>query len=340
MCTFNGERFLQEQLASFHAQTHPPAELVVCDDSSEDGTLEQLRSFAESAAFPVRVVQNTRKLGYSRNFAQAIGVCTGDVIALSDQDDRWYPQKLQRFEHMFAVNPTAGGIFSDGDLMNMESQPLPGTLWKSFDFKQADRERIASGDGIRVLLRRNVVTGMAFAFRREWRETLRVMPAHWPHDFWMALMLAEHNALRACPERLVAYRVHGNQQIGIPITRAEKFTRFRTRGVGAYLALSRERNVREYTKDAVQFESLMRAAAGSTGISENGSPGSDAGAVTSLAHRWWIPLAQQKALHLRRGVLQLEQSRARRWASALYHWKSYRDYSPTGLSALMRDLLI
>ena len=98
----------------------------------------------------------------------------------------------------------------------------------------------------------------------------------------------------------------------------------RTRGLGAYLALSRERNLREYTKDAAQFESLLAMAA------------TDAG----MAQRPWMPLARNKALHMRRGVRQLEGGRAGRWASALYHWKGYRDYAPTGLAALVRDLLL
>lgn len=340
LCTYNGAQFLPEQLDSIASQSRRPDELVVCDDGSTDQTEHLLCEFAKTAAFPVRVTVNVHNLGYSRNFAQAVGLCTGDLIALSDQDDRWHPEKLQQMEAMFGADPDAGGIFSDGDLMDMESQPLPGTLWGSFDFQREDRARIDSGDGIRVLLRRNVVTGMALTFQSRWRDTLQNMPEHWPHDFWLALMLAEKNALRACPERLVTYRVHGNQQIGVPITRAEKLAYLRAHGLSGYLKLSRERNLREYAKDALQFESLSRAASGAGPVLPGEGTDDPTGAAVPLARRWWMPLALEKAHHLRRGVLQLQSSRTRRWMSALYHWKSYRDYAPTGLSALIRDLLL
>ncbi len=352
LCTYNGGRYLREQLASLENQTYAPIELVVCDDGSTDDTLRQLAEFQERVSFPVSIIRNATNLGYSRNFQNAIRLCTGDIIALSDQDDRWHPHKLDRLSQAFAADPKTGGIFSDGFLMDAESRQLPGTLWASFDFRKKALHRFRSGDAIRVLLQRNVVTGMAFAFRCQWREALEQMPEHWPHDFWLALMLAEQGALRACPEQLVTYRVHQHQQIGVPITRAEKLHFLHRHGVSAYLNLSRERNVREYLKDAIQFESLMQAASSglqhhSWGVEERESMGSQQAdpnwlrfAKRPLFQRWWMPLAREKARHMRRGVQQLQQGRLRRFASVLYHWKSYYKYAPTGFAAMLRDLLL
>lgn len=334
MCTYNGSRYLSAQLDSLVQQQRQPDEVVICDDGSTDTTAALLLEFSRTAPFPVQLLWNKSNLGYSRNFAQAIGLCTGEIIALSDQDDLWYPQKLQRLAELFASNAGIGGIFSDGDLISTDSQPLPGSLWRSFDFQKRDLLRMQGKEAVRVLLRRNVVTGMAFAFRREWSGVLRKMPEHWPHDFWLALMLAVEGALMPCPERLVAYRVHATQQIGVPITRVEKVRYLRTHGLGAYLALSRTRNLREYTNDAKQFESLLNA----TGSSSTAS--ARAGSPPPSAKDWWVPLAQNKARHMRRGVEQLRQARLRRWVSALYHWRSYRDYAPTGLAALLRDLVL
>ncbi len=332
MCTFNGSRYLSAQLDSLLRQQRLPDEVVICDDGSTDSTGALLLEFSQIAPFPVRLVWNDTNLGYSRNFAQAIALCTGDIVALSDQDDIWYPPKLRRLEEVFASDPAAGGVFSDGDLIGTDSQSLPGSLWGSFDFQERDLPRMQDEAAVRVLLRRNVVTGMAFAFRREWGGLLLEMPDHWPHDFWLALMLAAKGALRACPERLVAYRVHATQQIGVPLTRGEKLRYLRTHGPGAYLALSRERNLREYTKDAIQFESLLHAVDG-CGTTTPGLP-------AGLPESWWLPFARGKARHMRRGAVQLQQGRLRRWASALYHWRSYRDYAPTGFAALVRDLML
>src|SRR3954470_17842517 len=91
MCTYNGARFLGEQLASVAAQTRPPDELVVCDDRSTDETASLVRDFAAAAPFRVRLHVNERNLGSTRNFERAVSLCEGDLIALSDQDDEWLP---------------------------------------------------------------------------------------------------------------------------------------------------------------------------------------------------------------------------------------------------------
>lgn len=96
MATFNGERFIRQQLDSFVRQTALPAELIVCDDCSNDSTLSILSDFSRSAPFPVAIVKNPKRLGHTANFLQAARMCQGDLIAFSDQDDEWLPQKLSR----------------------------------------------------------------------------------------------------------------------------------------------------------------------------------------------------------------------------------------------------
>jgi glycosyltransferase involved in cell wall biosynthesis len=324
MCTYNGALYLPEQLKSFSDQQRLPDELIICDDGSSDGTLDLLQKFARTAAFPVRIHENTQNLGYSRNFMQAVEFCTGDVIALSDQDDLWYACKLARVEELFLDHAEIGGVFSNGDLIDTSSARLPGDLWGSFSFDSGSQRRVAHDDAVNVLLRRNVVTGMAFVFRSSWRQALQHMPSHWPHDFWLALIIASESRLLPCPEHLVAYRVHTNQQVGVPINGAEKLSLLRGKGVGHYRVLSHERNLREYTKDALQFESLIEAS--------KSNP--------HLAEALWLPQAAAKARHMRRVVHQLKSGRAARWVSALTHWNSYRLYAPTGLKALVRDLML
>lgn len=96
MATFNGARFIRHQLNSFARQTLLPLELIVCDDGSTDSTLSIIHTFSRSAPFPVVVVRNSRRLGYTANFLQTARMCQGDFIAFSDQDDEWYPEKLAR----------------------------------------------------------------------------------------------------------------------------------------------------------------------------------------------------------------------------------------------------
>jgi len=103
MCTYNGEQYLQEQLDSIIAQTRLPNEVVVCDDGSTDATLQILDEFQETAPFPVRIYRNGTRLGPTKNFEKAIKLCSGNVIALSDQDDVWMPHKLERLEEVLKI---------------------------------------------------------------------------------------------------------------------------------------------------------------------------------------------------------------------------------------------
>src|SRR5579875_202140 len=128
MCTYNGERFLPEQLVSIAEQTVQPYELVVCDDGSNDSTVDLIEAFSRNVAFPVRLIRNVEfpvrlirnpvRLGSTQNFAKCIGLCTGDLIALADQDDHWEIDKLERIGGIFDADPAVTCVFSNGMLMD------------------------------------------------------------------------------------------------------------------------------------------------------------------------------------------------------------------------------
>ncbi len=96
MATFNGAKYLNEQLCSLAQQELIPYELVAVDDGSTDATVLQLHQFAQVSPFPVRIYQNKSRLGYGMNFLRAADLCSGDAIAFCDQDDVWLPAKLRR----------------------------------------------------------------------------------------------------------------------------------------------------------------------------------------------------------------------------------------------------
>lgn len=96
LATYNGARFLQEQLASILSQTVLPNELVVGDDGSIDETLAILDDFKNGAPFPVFIHRNESNLGFSDNFLKTASKCRSQWIAFCDQDDLWDPRKLER----------------------------------------------------------------------------------------------------------------------------------------------------------------------------------------------------------------------------------------------------
>jgi glycosyltransferase involved in cell wall biosynthesis len=216
LCTYNGARFLSEQLESIAAQTSAPAELVACDDGSSDESIAVLEEFAKTAAFPVRIVRNEHNLGSTKNFEKAIGACTGEIIALCDQDDIWTASKLDRISRMFARNQGVAMVFSDAEAVDESGRPLGYRLWESTILPIRGRRlrRIRAGRLFEVLLRDNLVTGATMAFRSSWRELLLPIPETWVHDGWIALLLSAVAPCECVPEALVRYRQHSQQQLG------------------------------------------------------------------------------------------------------------------------------
>lgn len=95
LCTYNGEAFLREQLDSIVAQTYPIYELIIQDDGSTDNTLAIARDYASRYSF-IQVIENVTNLGFNLNFKTAAMRCTGDFVAISDQDDVWFPEKIAK----------------------------------------------------------------------------------------------------------------------------------------------------------------------------------------------------------------------------------------------------
>jgi glycosyltransferase involved in cell wall biosynthesis len=241
MCTYNGERFLRAQLESIAAQTRLPDELVVCDDRSTDTSREIITDFATSAPFPVHLHVNDKNLGSTKNFERAIGLSKGDVIALSDQDDVWLPEKLSRIEDCFLRNPDAGLVFTDAEVVNENLQPLGYRLWESVGFDSSHRQLVRTGRMLDVLLPGWTVTGATMAFRANFKNLVIEIPTGLPliHDGWIGLMIASVADVYFIEEPLIKYRQHPRQQIG---ARERKTDHGNEAGLGGFKNAMRRTN--------------------------------------------------------------------------------------------------
>ena len=217
MCTFNGGRYLQEQLESIALQSRLPCELVVCDDRSTDDTLAILKRFQAEAPFTVKVIQNSLRLGSTRNFDQAIGLARGGLIALCDQDDRWAPTKLERLSRALEENLFLGGVFSDASLIDGDGRQMGLRLFARHKFTPA-KQRGFVACPTSTLLKHDVVTGATLVFRATIRRYCSPIPASWVHDGWLAWMIALHSRLGLIGDPLIDYRIHGGQQLGVSST--------------------------------------------------------------------------------------------------------------------------
>ena len=215
LCTYNGASFLAEQLSSIASQTRLPDEVVICDDVSTDESIRIISAFSSSCPFPVRIHRNPINIGSCKNFEQAIGLCTGNLIALSDQDDIWYPEKLASIEVAFVDSPDLGVLFTDADLIDEKGASLRRTLWESVGFSKRLRDAVKGGKGFDALLLGNFVTGATLAFRTEWNKLLLPIPAGWVHDHWIALILVAVSRFDFIDKSLISYRSHPLQERGV-----------------------------------------------------------------------------------------------------------------------------
>jgi glycosyltransferase involved in cell wall biosynthesis len=213
LCTYNGEKFLSEQLESFINQTRLPDELVVGDDCSSDATIRLITDFAKTSPFPVRVKVNEKNLGSTKNFEHTILNCTSEIILLSDQDDVWLPNKIEHFETLFSENEQIGMIFTNAEVVRENLLPYGKKLW-DFVFEIEERQK----NFLNVLMRRNVVTGATMGFRAKFAKLFSPIPTDIPntiHDGWISLVIAANSNVMFVDECLIKYRQHANQQLGI-----------------------------------------------------------------------------------------------------------------------------
>ena len=224
MCTYNGADFVSDQLESIIKQSRLPDEIVICDDGSTDDTRALLKQFAAAASpVPVSLQFNEKNLGSVKNFEKAIGLCTGDVIALSDQDDVWRADKLQLIEEAFRKAPKAGVVFSDAEIVDENLQSLERKMWDEIGFDEHKRKLVRSGRALEVLITGWTVTGATMAFRSDFVKLSLPIPdgIAMIHDGWVALTVAAAADVVMIEEPLIKYRQHGRQQIGAPSRKPE-----------------------------------------------------------------------------------------------------------------------
>lgn len=217
LCTYNGARFLPEQLESILQQSRLPDEIIVGDDCSTDATVSILENFAVSAPFPVFININEKNLGSTKNFERAIMRCSGDLIFLCDQDDVWLWHKIEKSAAILETSPEVGFVFTDAELVDEDLQSLGVNLWQAA-FTPDEQGKARAGKMFEVLLRRNVVTGATLAFRAKFRESFTPIPTHLPnviHDGWIALVITAQVESRFINEPTMKYRIHAGQQLGI-----------------------------------------------------------------------------------------------------------------------------
>ncbi len=217
MCTCNGSMWVREQLMDILAQSRQVDELIICDDASDDDTVDVVKRMLDSFEREARLIRNPRRLGVTKNFEQAISSCTGEIIFLADQDDRWAISKVDRMSAVFD-DPSVKLVTSNAQVVDELGRPLGYTMFDSTWFNPREREMAREGNLLDVVLKHAVVAGTTMAFRADLRPILLPIP-DLPacHDMWIALLVAAMRDARVAviEDCLMSYRLHGRNTVGI-----------------------------------------------------------------------------------------------------------------------------
>ena len=216
MTAYNRADFLAAQFESLLAQSRRPDELIVGDDCSTDRTLEVIKTFAARAPFPVRWYVNERNQGYNRNLEHAIGLCSGDVIVLCDDDDVCLPDKLRVTEEELFACPSAGLMVGNSALVDENLDPLRITLW---DTARLRTRKVILAESICTLAKHFVANGHVISFRADLKPYILPFPPKFPSrifcDIWISLVLASIANVIFMPDPMVFHRVHSGQIAGV-----------------------------------------------------------------------------------------------------------------------------
>ena len=226
MATYNGAKYIKEQIDSILNQTIQDFELIVCDDCSKDDTFGILQEYA-TIDKRIHIFKNEKNLGFKKNFEKAVSLCNGDYIALSDQDDIWMENHLELLLHAIKNKSLACG---NSRLMDQNGQLIDMTLkyQESLDYiPKSDKEKSLS-----IFLFRNPYQGASMMIDRKLKSIAFPIPENVNyHDTWLASIGCFVDGINYIEKPLLKYRRLPNSVTGLRFTRKSKWKSFLHNGI-------------------------------------------------------------------------------------------------------------
>ena len=196
IATYNGERYIRQQIESIVCQLNVDDEIIVSDDGSTDGTLDIVKGIGDKR---IKIIEGPGRKSPILNFECALKASKGDFIFLSDQDDVWKPDKV---EICMKWLKTYHCVVSDAEVTDNRLKPLYPSLYAIMQVRQG---RIYN------TIWKNGYTGCCMTFRRNVLEASLPFPKNIPmHDIWIGNVAAYKYNVIFIPDRLIHFRRHEN----------------------------------------------------------------------------------------------------------------------------------
>jgi glycosyltransferase involved in cell wall biosynthesis len=204
MSTYNGSLYVAEQIESILKQTHSNLEIILADDASTDNTFEILKSYAEKDK---RIIARRRQVnvGYNINFSEACTKAKGAYIAISDQDDVWELDKIEK--QLKKIKEDLGNILVHCISARFEERSQP-------HLRSIKKMNFFRGSDIKSFYLANYVLGHAMMFRRSLVEAALPFPPNVYYDWWLAAYACTMGKIEFVDEILVWHRMHQTNATG------------------------------------------------------------------------------------------------------------------------------
>ena len=214
LCSYNGEKYIHQQIDSILNQTHKPSEIVVCDDGTTDRTPEILAEYQKQYPEIFRIHFNEINLRSVKNFEKAISLCSKEIIFLSDQDDIWAENKAEKIVSFLDNHSEIDAVATNGFCIDEN-----GAVHDTYSLCDAPvflKEKGKNIDYFEIILLCNIATGASMAFRADLKAEIIPFPVlkDYHHDEWIALNTTRKGRFEFLNDKLFYYRTHQEQQVG------------------------------------------------------------------------------------------------------------------------------
>ena len=212
MATYNGGKYLREQIESILNQTYKNFRLIISDDCSKDGTREIIKEYENKDERVISYFQE-QNLGYVKNFEFLLTKVENEIYMLSDQDDVWNNTKV---EHTYnkLKDSNADLVFTDLEVVNEKLE----TIYPSFnDFMLLSRKIKKYINTYELQYLYNCVTGCTLMSKKQFLDKILPIPTYSKyaiHDTWIGVIVSIYGKVAYLDEKTIKYRQHGNNQVG------------------------------------------------------------------------------------------------------------------------------